>query len=49
MTNKKLVGNIEKLSSNKIYINVNLLEKGTYNLNIVHKNKVIKSTRFSKE
>lgn len=49
MNNKKLAGNIEKLPSNKIYLNINHLEKGVYNLNIMHKNKIIKSTRFSKE
>ncbi|WP_405570546.1 hypothetical protein [Winogradskyella sp. Asnod2-B02-A] len=46
---EKLVGAIEKLPSNKIFINVNHLEKGIYDLNIVHKNKIIKSTHFSKE
>lgn len=49
MTNEKLVGTIEKLPSNKIYLNINHLEKGVYDLNIIHKNKIIKSTHFSKE
>tara|TARA_B100000809_G_C15119000_1_gene523544 strand:- start:1319 stop:1468 length:150 start_codon:yes stop_codon:yes gene_type:complete len=49
MNNEKLVGDIEKLPSNKIYININHLEKGMYNLNIVYKNRIIKSTHFSKE
>jgi hypothetical protein len=49
MKKKKLVGHIKKMPSNKIYLNVNLLEKGIYNLKIVHKNKIIKSTHFIKE
>ena len=49
MTNEKFVGHIEKLPTNKIYLNINLLEKGIYNLNIVYKNRIIKSTNFSKE
>jgi hypothetical protein len=49
MTNEKLVGDIEKLPSNKIYLNINHLEKGIYNLNIVYKNKIIKNTHFGKE
>lgn len=49
MKKKKLVGHIKKTPSNKIYLNVNLLDKGTYNLKIVHKNKIIKSTHFVKK
>ena len=46
---EKLVGTIEKSPSNQIFINVNHLKKGIYDLNIVYKNKIIKSTHFSKE
>lgn len=49
MKNEKLVGNIQKLPSNKIYLNINHLEKGNYTLKIVHKNKVIKKTTFKKQ
>lgn len=42
-------GNIEKIESKKIYLNINHLEKGNYKLKIVHKNKVINTTRFKKE
>lgn len=40
---------IEELPSNKIYINVNKLEKGDYELNIIHQNKLIKKTTFKKK
>jgi len=49
MKKEKLVGTIEKLPSTKIYLNINHLEKGIYDLNIIHKNRIIKSTHFSKE
>jgi hypothetical protein len=39
---------IEKLPDKKIYINVNFLEKGEYELNIINKNKLIIKTKFSK-
>ena len=40
--------NIEKLPSKKIYINVNHLENGNYELNIIYKNKLITKTNFKK-
>jgi hypothetical protein len=46
--NNKYEGTLDKFISKEIYINVNHLEKGNYNLKIVHKNKVIKSTHFKK-
>lgn len=49
MKKKKLVGRIEKLPAKKIYLNVNHLEKGEYKIKIVHKNKVINSTHFTKD
>jgi hypothetical protein len=41
-------GQIDKLPDKKIYINVNNLEKGEYELNIINKNKVITKTKFKK-
>ena len=41
-------GKIEKLPDKKIYINVNYLEKGNYELNIINKNKLIVKTKFNK-
>lgn len=40
---------IEQLPSNKIYINVNKMEKGDYELNIINQNKLIKKTTFKKK
>tara|TARA_R100001132_G_C3249066_1_gene76933 strand:- start:586 stop:732 length:147 start_codon:yes stop_codon:yes gene_type:complete len=47
--NKKYEGSLDRFKTNEIYINVNHLEKGSYNLKIVYKNKVIKSTHFKKK
>jgi CRISPR/Cas system-associated protein Cas5 (RAMP superfamily) len=44
----KLETKIEKLPDKKIYINVNHLEKGDYELNIINKNKLIVTTNFKK-
>ena len=41
-------GNLEKLPQKKIYINVNYLEKGNYELYIIHNNKLIIKTSFKK-
>ncbi len=41
-------GRIEKLPDKKIFINVNFLEKGEYELNIVNKNKLIVKAKFNK-
>jgi hypothetical protein len=40
---------IEQLPANKIYINVNKMEKGDYELNIINQNKLIKKTTFKKK
>jgi len=51
MTKKKETkyqGEIEKLPNKKIYINVNNLEKGDYEINITHQNKLVKKTTFKK-
>jgi len=45
----KYVGKIEALPSKTIFINVNHLEKGSYELNIVQKNKLILKTTFIKK
>ena len=46
---RKFDSKIEELPSNKIYINVNKMEKGTYELNIINQNKLIKKTCFKKK
>lgn len=47
--NLKYESKIEQLPSNKIYINVNKMEKGDYELNIINQNKLIKKTTFKKK
>jgi len=49
MKKKKYEGTIEKLHTNKIFLNINHLEKGKYKLKIIYKNKIIKTTHFTKE
>ena len=44
----KYEAKIDQLPSNKIYININNMEKGEYELNIINKNKLIKKTTFKK-
>lgn len=41
-------GQIEKLPDKKIFININHLEKGNYELNIINQNKLIVKTKFNK-
>ncbi len=43
-----LSGKLPDMPDQEIYLNVNALEKGTYKLNIIHKNKIIKKTTFKK-
>jgi hypothetical protein len=45
----KYEAKIDKLPSNKVYINVNHLEKGDYELNIINENKLISKTTFKKK
>jgi hypothetical protein len=45
---KTYEGEIEKLLSKKIYLNINHLEKGIYELNIIYKNKAIKIISFKR-
>ncbi len=52
MANKKKYnyeGNLPKVPSQKILININHLEKGEYELNIIHKNKIVTKTNFKKK
>lgn len=43
-----LQGNIPSIVEQQIYLNVNALEDGEYELKIIHKNKIIKTTIFKK-
>ena len=45
---RKYESDINALPSNKIFININKMEKGDYELNIIHQNKLIKRTTFKK-
>lgn len=49
MKKKRYEGYIESLPHFKIYLNVNHLMSGKYELKIVHKNKVLKRTHFKKD
>lgn len=49
MKHTKYEASVDKILSKTIYINVNLLEKGTYKVNIVHKKRILKSIHFTKE
>ena len=49
MKKKRYEGHMERIKTYKIYLNVNHLKKGQYHLKIIDRNKVIKSTKFSKE
>ena len=44
----KYESELESFPAKSIYINVNHLEKGDYELRIIHKNKLIKKTTFKK-
>jgi hypothetical protein len=45
---KKYYGDLPKIPTRQIYLNISHLEKGEYLLKIVDKNKVIKHIRFKK-
>lgn len=45
----KYEAKLKELPSKKIYINVNHLEKGEYELNIINQNKLITKTTFKKK
>lgn len=42
-------GKLNTLPDKKIYININHLEKGDYELNIIHHKKIIVKTTFNKK
>lgn len=44
----KYEAKVNQLPDMKIYINVNHLEKGDYELNVINKNKLIVKTHFKK-
>lgn len=44
----RLIGSLDHFPEKQIYLNINYLEDGSYVLKIMHKNKVIKETRFNK-
>lgn len=46
---KKYLGTLNEVSSNKIYLNINNLKKGTYTLKIINKNKVVIKMTFNKK
>ena len=48
MKKKRYEGHMDHMDSYKIYLNVNHLKKGHYQLRIIYKNKIIKSTHFIK-
>lgn len=47
--NVKYEAKIGQFSDRKIYLNVNHLEKGDYELNVINKNKLIVKTTFKKK
>ncbi|MEX0289431.1 MAG: hypothetical protein AB3N14_10005 [Flavobacteriaceae bacterium] len=49
MKTKNYEGGIHNLPANEIYLNISHLEKGKYVLKIMHKNKVLLSTHFTKD
>lgn len=46
--NVSLEGSLDSFNEKQIYLNINHLKDGSYVLKIIHKNKVIKKTRFNK-
>ncbi len=49
MSKNTLVGNLKKISTKSILLNITNLENGNYILKIVHKNKVLKIVKFNKK
>jgi hypothetical protein len=45
----KYEAKLDAFPSKKIYVNINNLEKGDYELNIIYKNKLITKTTFKKK
>lgn len=49
MKKERYEGHMDHIDSYNIYLNVNRLKNGHYQLKIINKNKIIKSTHFIKE
>ena len=49
MKKNRYEGQMEQIRNYKIYLNVNHLKKGHYQLKIIHKGRIIKNTNFTKE
>jgi hypothetical protein len=49
MKKKRYEAHIDHMNSYEIYLNINHLKKGLYELKIIHKNRIIKNTHFKKE
>tara|TARA_Y100001933_G_scaffold259840_1_gene310651 strand:- start:981 stop:1130 length:150 start_codon:yes stop_codon:yes gene_type:complete len=49
MDKKRYEGVIKKVPRFEIFLNINHLKKGKYHLKIINKDRIIKSTHFSKE
>ena len=47
--NHNYISELKQFPSTKVYLNVNYLEEGNYELHIIHKNKLIKKTTFKKK
>ncbi len=48
MKKKAYTGTLESLKAHEIYLNINYLKRGNYSLKIIHNNKIIKNTHFTK-
>ncbi len=46
---KKYLGKLKNVPTDKIYLNINNLKKGTYTLKIINKNRIIKKITFNKK
>ena len=44
-----LEGSLDDIPENQIYLNIDSLKDGSYELKILHKNKIIKKTTFKKQ
>nr|WP_292963436.1 MULTISPECIES: hypothetical protein [unclassified Allomuricauda] len=49
MKKKRYEGILDEVPQFEIYLNINKLRKGKYKLKIINRNKIIKSTHFSKK
>ncbi len=48
MENQEYEGEINKVPTKTIYLNICKLEKGEYTLKIMHKHKILKQMKFNK-